>query len=1075
MSSPPRRRKKSVNFTSKRDFSSSPKGGERKTKTTRQPFLGNADEDFCSQKPKRRLFFDSNDWGKSRTFVENEEENDSEDSDKDAAAYRNKCLEQKLARAEALHLLSVQSKREKANAFNCRHEDVVKAQKNFNQEKNLQKAQMLEERLRSAAMKRSYVLFRKGIRAKCGVQQSPEKALERLQHLHRVERVQRLWRVYTESRSSTEALGKSIIEKLSFNIAKESSDYDEFVSLLQDANVLDGVRLWLKCLDSRLNALGAEQSITTQSHLRLLFPPTNNKSSSCHHQRCNRSIDSLDDFVIPRFPTRILMCAYMVCAHPEMVTGEYAAEEEEPYEVRELRSTSARLVKAIDATIETRLNSAGPVESGAKNALMFNEAVLQFAEIWDEYVRAFSIWKTNDATALEAELVRIAVAMEASMLRKCGERSSQTNVEELTDDISAIREQTCSDRELLRTKVREISGDVGVLRFDDAIRAARESVRAEQTSTTDSIDGSSLGRSGGNASEKKFEDRRKQRFQHSQQLLREKEEAKKNLEQSKNERLQRMTIMHELLADITWLPFQLEDSASNLKAKGTPPTTDLSPAGLEHRVHVQAKKAYWDAVRETLESPTLDANSEDDIVSMNIRELVVLIHSLVPEPWKRNDSTTQRALEMLNERELARIIFAQKDTALLKSLLTSTLDASFALLVALGSEAREPHSKAKRESLLSALENASCSETIVLALQFLWDMANELKEDISKGKIIVAVEKMRRLLRGPDRNTAICWIQDTFGQLHGLDATPCDEALPNTKKWLFRSACELAPLVESSGLVGEVLKHKSSMPKDDITHNIPKIIRAGLKDTSTSSKREVGSLTETTDESVTVNWACVRASSCEGVVRLMFVDLVCHREEHSALPETLRFDASRIHRAQDSFQRILLSCACLALVEQVCPVGVSVTSEMKHDLSERVSAILHDGTSKLRDVATEVARTVGSMQNTSTISLIERMLLKLIGEGNQEETKGPVKSSDVISKALLKNVREALTARVLGGKNTRDTMISRLNNCRAGIVAKEIDALAVRIHALAQTSFVLHKGAVYAPLVLKAYETSEEL
>ena len=43
---------------------------------------------------------------------------------------------------------------------------------------------------------------------------------------------------------------------------------------------------------------------------------------------------------------------------------------------------------------------------------MFNELVVQFAQIWDEYVRAFSIWKTNDATALEAELVRIAVAME---------------------------------------------------------------------------------------------------------------------------------------------------------------------------------------------------------------------------------------------------------------------------------------------------------------------------------------------------------------------------------------------------------------------------------------------------------------------------------------------------------------------------------------------------------------------------------------------------------------------------------------------------------------------------------------
>ena len=284
------------------------------------------------------------------------------------------------------------------------------------------------------------------------------------------------------------------------------------------------------------------------------------------------------------------MCAYMVCAHPEMVTGEYATEDDEPYEVRELRSASARLVKAIDATIEF---SSEQIKNGSKNALMFNELVVQFAQIWDEYVRAFSIWKTNDATALEAELVRIAVAMEASMLRKCGEVSSQANAEEPIDDIRAIREQTCSDRELLRTKVRELSGDVGVLRFDDAIRATRESVRAERLAALDSLEetkNSSLHESEGHASEKKFEERRKQRFQHSQQLLREKEEAKKNLAQGKNERLQRMSIMAELLADITWLPFQLEDTVLDHSAKDTTTTTVSSVAGLEHRVHIHAEK-----------------------------------------------------------------------------------------------------------------------------------------------------------------------------------------------------------------------------------------------------------------------------------------------------------------------------------------------------------------------------------------------------------------------------------------------------------------------------------------------------
>ena len=103
------------------------------------------------------------------------------------------------------------------------------------------------------------------------------------------------------------------------------------------------------------------------------------------------------------------------------------------------------------------------------------------------------------------------------------------------------------------------------------------------------------------------------------------------------------------------------------------------------------------------------------------------------------------------------------------------------------------------------------------------------------------------------------------------------------------------------------------------------------------------------------------------------------------------------------------------------------------------------------------------------------MLLKLIGEGVLDEKSAPAKSSDEISKALLKNVREALVARVLGGKYALETMLSRLNNCRSGIVAEEFDALAIRIHVLAQTSFVIHKSTVYNPLVLKAYETSEEL
>ena len=325
--------------------------------------------------------------------------------------------------------------------------------------------------------------------------------------------------------------------------------------------------------------------------------------------------------------------------------------------------------------------------------------------------------------------------------------------------------------------------------------------------------------------------------------------------------------------------------------------------------------------------------------------------------------------------------------------------------------------------------------------------------------------------------TAYHWIQDSFSNLYSLDVTSVEDALPRTKKWIFKSACEFAPVIETSGL--NVIASTNNN-----NNNIPENIRAGLKNTSYSLKN---SSTNVKDEEV-VDWSSVRASSIEGVVRLMFVDLVCHREEHQELPETLRFDSVRIHDAQDSFQRLLLACACLALVEQMRPnaVGVSLTSELKAELNARVLSILRDEKSTLKDVATEVARTIGS---SSSQSLIERMLLKLVGAGgdggyahnsanvdsSEDKTRvGVITHQNSISEALHKNVREALAARVIGGKHGKDSMLSRLNNCRSDVVMKELDVLAKRVHAFAKTSFAIHVKS-YSSLVTKAYETSEEL
>ena len=67
----------------------------------KKPSLQKKFSPSCSQKPKRRLFLDSSEG----EDVEKEDK-DKREEEEEAIVYRNRCLEQKLARARALHTLA---------------------------------------------------------------------------------------------------------------------------------------------------------------------------------------------------------------------------------------------------------------------------------------------------------------------------------------------------------------------------------------------------------------------------------------------------------------------------------------------------------------------------------------------------------------------------------------------------------------------------------------------------------------------------------------------------------------------------------------------------------------------------------------------------------------------------------------------------------------------------------------------------------------------------------------------------------------------------------------------------------
>lgn len=57
-----------------------------------------------------------------------------------------------------------------------------------------------------------------------------------------------------------------------------------------------------------------------------------------------------------------------------------------------------------------------------------------FDEAWVAYLEQFVAWKTADAASLEADLIKVAVELEASMLAKMGARASLPR-EELNHDL----------------------------------------------------------------------------------------------------------------------------------------------------------------------------------------------------------------------------------------------------------------------------------------------------------------------------------------------------------------------------------------------------------------------------------------------------------------------------------------------------------------------------------------------------------------------------------------------------------------------------------------------------------------
>lgn len=202
----------------------------------------------------------------------------------------------------------------------------------------------------------------------------------------------------------------------------------------------------------------------------------------------------------------------------------------------------------------------------------------------------------------------------------------------------------------------------------------------------------------------------------------------------------------------------------------------------------------------------------------------------------------------------------------------------------------------------------------------------------------------------------------------------------------------------------------------------------------------------------------VKADSWRGIVRLGLVHLIQGEipVEKTALAETLRLDAQRLHLAQNDFQQLVVLAACMLLLQQ------SLASQQQSGganmpevagVKRRLMGILADPSMRLPDLAAELSRLAGAESNASSQTAMEAALNRML-----------MRSSGAF-KALTSGIGNAIQLQLLASPASvqsdaglQQAAGSELARCGASALKAEVAQLAVRLSQTAALTEAVHSS-----------------
>jgi hypothetical protein len=284
----------------------------------------------------------------------------------------------------------------------------------------------------------------------------------------------RYWRIFVKSRKTTFALVQAY-DALGINEKSvKSMPFEKLAMSMESPIVLQTTKALLDRLEKRLviSHSVTSSSVENVDHLlkRLGSPPRRKVPLSREGKTravVKRSAKSSEASIrLPRYSLRVVLCAYMILAHPSAVLSGQGERE------KQLIESAANFIKQFELLIKTILDGPGQ-SSDVTGQRKFRIQLANFDKAWCTYLYRFVVWKVKDARLLEEDLVRAACKLELSMMQTCKLTADGHSPNNLTHDMKAIQKQVTDDQKLLREKVQHLSGDAGLERMNSALLDTR--------------------------------------------------------------------------------------------------------------------------------------------------------------------------------------------------------------------------------------------------------------------------------------------------------------------------------------------------------------------------------------------------------------------------------------------------------------------------------------------------------------------------------------------------------------------------------------------------------------------------